>query len=217
MSGSGRVVTVAPERLAGWVERFARRHGQLHWDTSGSSLAVSGDDGARAEFVLPSPPDGRVPADSVQLVDCAESFRDFGLVLVRRGGYAVGLVRDAVLAGSRCGTRYVQGQTKAGGWSQQRFARRRANQAGALTDVAAQAVRDVLGAALLEPQLPLVCGGDKALLAACLHSAGAGSPGCDLAARVLPHRLEVPDPRRRVLEEAVGRARTVRIALNDLA
>jgi hypothetical protein len=39
----------------------------------------------------------------------------------------------------------------------------------------------------------------------------------DLTALVLAHRLDVPDPRRKVLEEAVQRARAVRVRLNDLA
>jgi hypothetical protein len=55
------------------------------------------------------------------------------------------------------------------------------------------------------------------LVTQCLELAGAGSPDGDLLRRVLPHRLDVPDPRLRVLEEAVGRARSVRVALNELA
>jgi hypothetical protein len=38
-----------------------------------------------------------------------------------------------------------------------------------------------------------------------------------LVERVLPDHLDVPDPRRRVLEGAVQRARSVRVVLNDLA
>ena len=214
---AARVVAVSPERLPGWVERFAQRHGQLAWDAAGDCLAVTGADGARADFLLPAAPDGSPPSSLDQLVAAADALRDFGLVLVRRGGYAVGLVRDATLVGSRCGTRYVQGQTKAGGWSQQRFARRRANQADALTDAASQAVRDVLGEALRGQHLRLVCGGDQPLLTACLRTAGAGLSVPDLTALVLAHRLDVPDPRRKVLEEAVQRARAVRVRLNDLA
>ncbi|MGL5852830.1 MAG: Vms1/Ankzf1 family peptidyl-tRNA hydrolase, partial [Phycicoccus sp.] len=67
-----------------------------------------------------------------------------GLVLVRRGGYAVGVAAGGRLATHKVGTRYVQSRTAAGGWSQQRFARRRANQAdelvGATADVAARIV-----------------------------------------------------------------------------
>ena len=51
-----------------------------------------------------------------------------GLVLVRRGGYAVGLVAGGVLVAHKIGTAHVQGRTKKGGWSQQRYARRRGHQ-----------------------------------------------------------------------------------------
>ena len=217
MSEPGRTVPVAPERLAGWVQRFGERHGDVRWDSDGAHPAVQAADGARAEFQLPGPRTGPPAHGLDELVERAGSFAGFGLVLVRRGGFAVGLVRDAQLAGSRCGTRYVQGQTKAGGWSQQRFARRRSNQADELATAAAQAVRDVLGDALRDPELWLVCGGDRPLTTRCLELAGTGSVAGDLLGRVLPHRLEVPDPRLRVLKEAVGRARSVRVVLNDLA
>ena len=54
------------------------------------------------------------------------------VVLVRRGGYAVGVASGDRLTAHKVGTRYVQSRTAAGGWSQQRFARRRANQADGL-------------------------------------------------------------------------------------
>jgi hypothetical protein len=217
MSEPGRTVLVAPERVVGWVQRFGERHGDVAWDSGGEHPVAQAADGARAEFRLPFPRGGSPAGGLQELVEQAGSFADFGLVLVRRGGFAVGLVRGAELAGSRCGTRYVQGQTKAGGWSQQRFARRRANQADELAAAAAQAVRDVLGTALRDPELRLVGGGDRPLVARCLELAGTGSPDGDLLRRALPHRLDVPDPRLRVLEEAVGRARSVRVALNELA
>ena len=66
--------------------------------------------------------------------------RTIGLFLVRRGGYAAGIVRDGKLAESKVGSRHVQGRSAAGGWSQQRFARRREGQAreaaGAAADTA---------------------------------------------------------------------------------
>ncbi|WP_397333787.1 Vms1/Ankzf1 family peptidyl-tRNA hydrolase [Ornithinimicrobium sp. INDO-MA30-4] len=61
----------------------------------------------------------------------------FGLVLVRRGGYTVGVVENAALVRHYAGTRYVQSRTAAGGWSQQRYARRRGNQADALVNAVA--------------------------------------------------------------------------------
>jgi hypothetical protein len=110
----------------------------------------------------------------------------------------------------------------AGGWSQQRFARRRANQADELVGAAAQAVRDVLGAPLRDQGFPLVGGGDRQLVGASLELAGRELSGRlpggrSLTDRLLPDHLDVPDPRRRVLEAAVDQARAVRITLNQLA
>jgi hypothetical protein len=222
MSGAGRVVAVPPGRLEGWLDRFERRHPEAAWSVLDGQAAIVAADGARAQFRLPGEVDAPAAADAGELVSRAESFRDFGLVLVRRGGFAVGRVTGAELDGSRCGTRYVQGQTKAGGWSQQRFARRRANQADELVAAAARAVRDVLAAALRDPGFRLVGGGDRKLVGASLELAGRDLSGrlpsrTALADRLLPDHLDVPDPRRAVLDAAVERARAVRITLNELA
>lgn len=129
-----------------------------------------------------------------------------GLVLVRRGGYAVGLARAGRLAAHKTGTRYVQSRTAAGGSSQQRFARRRGNQADEL-------VRAVADRALrtLPPGIPagLVAGGDRTLVREVL----ADPRLAHLAA--LPRRelYDLPDPRLSVLEEALRRGRAVRISL----
>lgn len=57
-----------------------------------------------------------------------------GVVLLRLQGYAVGVFQGDALAASKVGTANVHGRHKAGGWSQQRFARRRENQARELFD-----------------------------------------------------------------------------------
>ena len=117
-----------------------------------SSVAASGADGSHADFTyfLHDP---------------------LGVVLVRRGGYAVGLARDGRFVATKVGTRYVQSRTAAGGWSQQRFARRRHNQADALADaVAAYSLRILLGdnesPGPGAPDVPngLVVGGDRTLV-----------------------------------------------------
>ena len=86
------------------------------------------------------------------------------LLLVRRGGFSVGLARDGALLDHSTGTRYVQGRTAAGGWSQQRFARRRSGQADALVGACADTVAAVLARAGPTPPV-LVPGGDRRLLA----------------------------------------------------
>lgn len=198
---------VAPERLAGWIERFAGRHGALRWAPDGERASLVADDGASASFRLPA--SGPPPGDAETLVARAEAYADFGLVLVRRGGFAVGNVVAVELVASRCGTRYVQGQTKAGGWSQQRYARRRANQADSLVTAAAQAVTEVLS----DTAGDLVCGGDRILVRQVLGVCGL--PGASERAR--PDFLDVGEPRRRVLLDGVTKARCVRIELNAKA
>jgi Actinobacteria/chloroflexi VLRF1 release factor len=201
-----RTVEVPAERLAGWVERFESRHGALTWAREDDAVALRAMDGAEAviRLALPTPP----VADGDGLGAAAVGFERFGLVLVRRGGYAVGRVEGGRVVASRTGTRYVQGQTKAGGQSQKRYARRRANQAAALVRSAAEAVDDVLA----EWSAPVVGGGDRDLVRQVLQAAAG-----DLAARLVPRWLDVGNPRRRVLDESVAAARTARIDLNALA
>ena len=129
-------------------------------------------------------------------------------LLVRRGGYAVGVAEGGRLTAHKVGSRYVQSRTAAGGWSQQRFARRRANQADELVRAAAEhAVRLLTGI----PVDGLVLGGDRALAAALLEE-----PGLD-GIRDLPRRelYDLPDPRLSVLEQAVDRGRSVRVTIEE--
>ena len=130
------------------------------------------------------------------------------VVLVRRGGYAVGLASGDRLTAHKVGTRYVQSRTAAGGWSQQRFARRRSNQADELVAAAAEhAARLVTGIRFGG----LVVGGDKALVATLLaHDALAGI-------RDLPRRelYDLPDPRLDVLRRAVERGRAARVTITE--
>ena len=65
----------------------------------------------------------------------------------------------------------MQSRTAAGGWSQQRFARRRANQADELVRAAAEHAVRLLTGIRVEG---LVLGGDRALVAALLDDARAG-------------------------------------------
>lgn len=132
------------------------------------------------------------------------------VLLIRRGGYAVAAIAgDGRVAGHKVGTRYVQSRTAAGGWSQQRFARRRANQADALVG----AVQGHLERVLREVGDPagLLTGGDRRLTAEVLTSPRLA------ALRTLPAREieDIPDPRRAVLDEAIDRARAYAVAIDD--
>jgi hypothetical protein len=71
----------------------------------------------------------------------------YGVALVRLGGYAVGVFQNETLIGSKSGTGHVHGRHKAGGWSQQRFARRREGQARQLFDRVCEVAREQFEAA----------------------------------------------------------------------
>lgn len=67
-----------------------------------------------------------------------------GVVLLRLGAYAVGVLDGDELVASKADTRYVKGKHHAGGWSQQRFARGREKQMRELFDEACEVARDRL-------------------------------------------------------------------------
>jgi len=184
-----RTVLVAYERLPGWIERFSARHGEPLVVRDGSAVTLTAPDGAVASYE-----DGVPPSE-------------FGIVLVRRGGYTVGHVVDGRLGAHKSGTRYVQGQTKAGGWSQQRYARRRANQADALVERCAEEVARLVPAGSL-----VFGGGDRPLLAQVLEALPQGHR-LTLAPRWLP----VKEPRFVALERSVQDARAYEVHLNALA
>jgi len=207
----GRVVLVAAERLAGWVARFEVRHGQATAAGTPSEVTLSAADGAVAVVEVPFPPLPG-PPEPRSVVEHALVDRTVGAVLVRRGGYAVGWFEGRRLVGSKVGRTYVQGTTKAGGWSQQRYARRRANQA---RDAYAEAA-DVVATLLLprtDELVAVVGGGDAAGVHAVLDDPRLASLRALLQPRVLP----TVDPRLRVLQAFGDQLREVRITLNALA
>jgi peptide subunit release factor 1 (eRF1) len=134
--------------------------------------------------------------------------RTIGLLLVRLGGYSVGVARAGVVLTSSTGSRLVHGRTAAGGQSQQRFARRREGQARvALRAAADTAVRVLLPrAGELDA---IVLGGD----AAALRSLATDPRLTALLARAEPRVLDIAEPRRAVLDEAARRACCVEVQL----
>lgn len=130
------------------------------------------------------------------------------VVLIRRGGYAVALVEGRSLLAHKVGSRHVQSRTAAGGWSQQRFARRRANQADALVG----AVREHL-LRVLHGHVPgaLLTGGERGLVGQVLADPRLRG------LREVPRRdvWDLPDPTRAVLHTALVRARAVRVLVEE--
>jgi hypothetical protein len=186
-AGGGRWVEVDPDRLPRWLAGFEARHGA--YTSDGSRLTAT--DGAVAECF--AGPAGRI-----------------GLLLARQGAVAVGIATGTTLEVSKVDSHYVQGRTAAGGWSQQRFARRRVNQARA----AAADHADIVARILLPEVAGLaavVTGGDRRAVDAIL-----ADPRLAPVAALRSERfLTVGEPRYAVLEAAVAQARAVRIRVVD--
>ena len=206
-----RVAFVSGERLPGWVERFAASHGSVAAEEVDGGLQLSAADGAVALLQPPWPADGRPGSGgdaAARMASLAAQSRTLGLVLVRRGGYSVAVVRDGAALASKTGTRHIQSRTAAGGWSQQRFARRRANQADALVEAVAEHAGWIFAGHRIEYLVP---GGDRPLVEQVL-----GEPALKRYAALtrLPF-LDVPDPRPPVLKRAAADACSVRILVTD--
>lgn len=212
-------------RLEGWFERFAAGHGggsRLVAGGGGSALLLA-PDGAGARLSCPGVDlAGGRPAGEVltveEVVARAVAPRVAAVLLLRRGGAVVALVRTGAhgpeVLGSRVRTAHVQSRTAAGGWSQQRFARRREGQAeGLVRDAVAAAGRVWARADGAEPPDLLAAGGDSPLLERALVllpaalSGVAALPRQDLAVRA--------DPRRRVLDALAPDVGAVRVEVRD--
>jgi hypothetical protein len=205
-------VSVPPERLAGWLAGFAARHGTPVLEVAADALVLQAADGAaaRVRLVWGPLPDGDPLAEVV-----AEFSRPrrVGALIVRRKAHAVGIFVGSELVAGRHGSHYVQGRTKAGGWSQQRYARRRANQTERSFDAAGRDAADLLAgeAGHLEG---LALGGEGAAVASVLALPELARLA-QVERRLGP--LAVPDPNARVLAEFGALFRRVPIDLNELA
>ena len=203
-AGGGKWVDVAPERLPRWLVNFETRHGAYREE----GLTLIAADGATAVW---RPPPGAGEAGTMaELIRQALAPRRLGLLLARKGAVAVGVAQGPELVASKVETHYVQGRTAAGGWSQQRFARRRDNQAKA----AAADGAGIVGRLLL-PEVrelaALVTGGDRVAIDAIL----AAPPLAPVAALRAERLLDVPEPRRAVLLSAVAAARAVSVLVRE--
>ena len=203
---------MSPERLAGWLDRFAGRHGGLGpAAVDPAAVLVTAADGAVAECRVPFPPLVPDPTDPYGgLVAHALVERRVGVLLVRLGGHAAGVFAGDRLLASKVGSRLVHGRNAAGGQSQQRFARRREGQ----VRVALAAAADVAAAVLVPAAATLdavVLGGDRRAVDPVL----ADPRLAPLRPLVVPARIDVPDPRLKVLQGTPALFRAVRIRLTE--
>jgi hypothetical protein len=186
-------VLVPSARVGRWVENFVARHGETTLVVRDGSLDGTAGDGSTFVARLPFAASYDGPGDVASFVAAAQAPDVWGVLLVRKGGFAVARLAGEDLVEHKIGQRHVQGRTKAGGQSQQRFARRRDNQARQAYEAAADHAARILG----DSPLPVVTGGDRTavdevLADRRLRRVAVGGPW-----------LAVADPRRGVLEQAI--------------
>jgi len=214
VAGGGRAVEVAPDRLEGWYARFAvRNDGVRSTELAADTVTVTADNGVVAVASVPFEPlnaEGTVPGLAVgPLIGHALVSRRIALLLVRRGGHSVGIARGGVVVQSRTDRHLVHGRSAAGGWSQQRFARRREGQARTALRSAAEDAFDVLVPQLSQVDA-VVLGGDRRAL----ETLRADRRLAPLFQRAERRVLDIAEPRRTVLEDAAERAVAVEITLS---
>jgi Actinobacteria/chloroflexi VLRF1 release factor len=200
-----------------WIVTFTQRHGAgpVSGDAAGAAVTFAGADGAVAECHPPFPPlrwagESDPAAVAEAIVAHATADRAVGVLLIRLGGYAVGVFTGSPprLVSSKTGSRPVHGRSAAGGWSQHRFARRRENQAATALRAAADTAVAIFGPHRLDE---LVLGGDRRSVAGIR-----GDPRlAPYLALATDRFLTVPDPRLAVLKEIPGSFLAIRIRLTE--
>jgi hypothetical protein len=194
-------VGVPPDRIVRWTENFVTRHGETTLQVTDGALTGRAADGSSFVARLPFATAYDGPADAGAFAAAVVAPELWGVLLVRKGGFAVARLAGGRVEEHKVGQRHVQGRTKAGGQSQQRFARRRDNQARQAYEAAAEHAVRILGAT----PMPVVTGGDHAAVDEVL-----ADPRLRRLVPVEPW-LPVPDPRRSVLESAIMDAGAVRV------
>lgn len=192
------LVLVPPARWPRWVDNFTSSHGATDLTVAEGELRGTAEDGSSFAARLPLATSYDGPAEAATLATSAVLPAQWGVLLVRKGGFAIARMAGSTMVEHKIGQRHVQGRTKAGGQSQQRFARRRDNQARQAYEAAAEhAARILTGVG------PVVTGGDHAAVDAVLTDRRLAH------VTVVGPWLAVPDPRRVVLDQAVVDAQAI--------
>ena len=156
---------------------------------------------APGETITVRPPFGLAHAREYERVELAPLFEALdedhlvAALLVRLGGYAVGVFEGERLVASKVGSRFVKGKHKKGGSSANRFRRRREEQARVLIEEAAEVAASVLGPWRGRVEF-VALGGDRKAIDDVLKAPQLAW----LREKALPRFFDVPDPRQRVLE-----------------
>ncbi|MEV6694986.1 acVLRF1 family peptidyl-tRNA hydrolase [Micromonospora sp. NPDC051196] len=210
-AGGGRWVEISPERIRGWLDGFYSRHD----GATEQGLVLTGASNGDTATLYPPPGLADVKDVDTLLARIIRPPR-IAVLLARKGAVAAGVVDGTTITVSKVERFYVQGRTAAGGSSQQRYARRRANQAQAATsraaDIAARIMLPHAPGVIADPHdaiSALVCGGDRLMIDEVLTDRRLAP----LALLRHPHLLESAEPRLAVLQDAAVTARRIRVHL----
>lgn len=199
-----------------WFANFAERNGgPVRFESSAAGLWAIAANGTTVEAAAPFAGSWRQLGTGDALVERlaahATAPRQVAVLLVRLGGYAAGVFDGERWVASKVGSRQVHGRTSAGGWSQQRFARRRENQVEVALDAAAEVAARVLGPHV-GSLASLVVGGERKAVDTVLLDQRLAA----LAALPRePRFLSVPDPKHAVLIATPAKFRAVSITITD--
>jgi hypothetical protein len=193
-------VLVPVARWERWVANFATGHGGATLSVADGALCGRAVDGSHFAARLPFGTSYAGDPEAGAFAALAVAPGEWGVLLVRKGGFAVARLRGTDLVEHKVGQRHVQGRTKAGGQSQQRFARRRDNQARQAYEAAADHAARILGGV---PQAST--GGDHAAVDAVLSDPRLAG------LTVVEPWMPVPDPRRAVLDGAIQDTQAIRV------
>lgn len=198
MKHSNRTTLLTPDRLLGWVERFlAAHHGLATTLDTDDGLLLRSQDGSSALLSPPWPDDGR-PGRGANVLERLASLssqeRRIAVVLVRRGGYALGVAVGGTLLVHKAGTVST---------------RSRGADAGAA--VAARAAQEAAKIFAGQSFEYLGTGGDKPLVEAVISAA----PLRVLATRPRLAPLAVADPTMTVLRQAATDFCSIRVRISD--
>lgn len=193
-------VLVPSARWERWVENFSTGHGGADLSVTDGTLRGAAVDGSHFVARLPFTGAYVGPPAAAAFAAAVVPPEEWGVLLVRKGGFAMARVRGGEMVEHKIGQRHVQGRTKAGGQSQQRFARRRDNQARQASEAAADHAARILAGVTIA-----VAGGDRAAVDAVLADPRLSS------LQVVEPWLPVPDPRRAVLDRAIVDAQALRV------
>ena len=197
-------VLVPTARWQRWVDNFGTGHGAADLVVEGGALRGVAADGSHFAARLPFDTAYDGPAQAGAFAAAAVAPASWGVLLVRKGGFAVARLAGTEMVEHKVGQRHVQGRTKAGGQSQQRFARRRDNQARQAYEAAADHAARILGG------VPVAStGGDHVAVDAVLTDPRL------VALTVVEPWLAVPDPRRAVLDAAIADTQAIRVDVTN--